>query len=60
MQDILKSFDQEAAACLIARLAVEKAQNETNENTSDAIKWIDRMLIRVVCIFYFIFFFFFF
>jgi protein transport protein SEC23 len=48
MEDVANSFDQEAAACLVSRLAIEKAQNENNESTYDVLKWIDRMLIRLV------------
>jgi len=42
-------FDQEAAAVLMARLAIWRAANEND--TPDALRWIDRNLIRLV-IFY--------
>lgn len=44
MQDVLASFDMEAAACLVARLAMEKAENE---EIFAVLKWIDRLLIRL-------------
>ncbi|KAL7716365.1 Protein transport protein SEC23 [Entamoeba marina] len=37
-------FDQEAAATLMARYAVYKAENE---DTRDAIRWLDRSLIKL-------------
>lgn len=41
---VLMGFDQDAAAVLIARLAVHKS--ETEEGT-DALRWLDRQLIRL-------------
>eukprot|EP01104_Vermistella_antarctica_P015374 TRINITY_DN5034_c0_g1_i1.p1 TRINITY_DN5034_c0_g1~~TRINITY_DN5034_c0_g1_i1.p1 ORF type:complete len:756 (+),score=198.87 TRINITY_DN5034_c0_g1_i1:275-2542(+) len=38
-------FDQEAAAVLMARIAVHKSENE---ETFDILRWLDRMLIRLV------------
>lgn len=40
---ILPSFDQEAAAVLIARAAVHRAESE---ETTDILRWLDRTLIR--------------
>jgi len=37
-------FDQETAACLMARLAVNKAETE---ESFDVLRWLDRMLIRL-------------
>lgn len=44
------SFDQEAAAVLMARIAALKSENDDGP---DVLRWLDRMLIRVVnfCIF---------
>lgn len=42
---IVQSFDQEAAAVLISRLAVHRAETE---ELSDVIRWVDRSLIRLV------------
>ena len=39
-------FDQEAAAVLMARYAVNKAEN--NEDPLDVLRWVDRMLIRLI------------
>lgn len=39
------SFDQEAAAVLMARVAVHKA--EEGEDGADVLRWVDRMLIRL-------------
>eukprot|EP00761_Pharyngomonas_kirbyi_P010528 gb/GECH01010548.1/.p1 GENE.gb/GECH01010548.1/~~gb/GECH01010548.1/.p1 ORF type:complete len:775 (+),score=181.75 gb/GECH01010548.1/:1-2325(+) len=44
VQEIAGSFDQEAAAVLIARVAVFKA--ETQE-LYDVLRWLDRVLIRL-------------
>jgi protein transport protein SEC23 len=44
-QDIAAGFDQEAAAVLIARLAVFKAETEY---LFDVLRWLDRSLIRLV------------
>ena len=38
-------FDQEAAAVLMARIAVYKAETE---EAFDVLRWLDRMLIRLV------------
>jgi len=40
---IVQGFDQEAAAVLMARIAVHKAESE---DAFDVSRWIDRMLIR--------------
>jgi len=45
MSDILTGFDQEAAAVLMARYAVAKCDNE---DPLDVLRWVDRMLIRLV------------
>merc|ERR1719253_1587924 len=45
MTDIAQGFDQEAAACILARFAVNKTENE---EPLEVLKWIDRMLIRLV------------
>ncbi|KAJ2452383.1 GTPase-activating protein S23 [Coemansia sp. RSA 2336] len=42
--EIPASFDQEAAAVLMARIAVFKAENE---EVGDVLRWVDRMLIRL-------------
>ncbi|KAJ1728250.1 GTPase-activating protein S23 [Coemansia biformis] len=42
--DIPGSFDQEAAAVLMARIAVHKAEQE---EVGDVLRWLDRMLIRL-------------
>ncbi|KAG2356488.1 hypothetical protein BDR07DRAFT_1380767 [Suillus spraguei] len=41
---IASSFDQEAAAVLMARIAVFKAKID---DSPDALRWLDRMLIRL-------------
>jgi protein transport protein SEC23 len=38
-------FDQEASAVLMARYAVNKSENE---DSVDTLRWVDRMLIRLV------------
>ena len=38
------SFDQEAAAVILARLAVHRSETE---EVSDILRWIDRSLIRL-------------
>ena len=38
-------FDQEASAVLMARYAVNKAENE---DPLDVLRWVDRMLIRLI------------
>lgn len=45
MSDIATGFDQEASACLMARFAVFKTENE---DPLDVLRWVDRMLIRLV------------
>ncbi|CAJ1348960.1 unnamed protein product [Effrenium voratum] len=45
MSDIQQGFDQEAAAVLMARYAVFKCENE---DPLDVLRWVDRMLIRLV------------
>jgi len=42
---IAASFDQEAAAVLMARMAAWRA--ETTEEGADVLRWVDRMLIRL-------------
>jgi len=44
-QPIISGFDQEAAAVIMARIAVYKAETE---ESSDILRWLDRMLIRLV------------
>lgn len=46
---ISAGFDQEAAAVIMARTVVNKA--ETDEGP-DVMRWADRMLIRLVKIFF--------
>ncbi|KAJ3207429.1 GTPase-activating protein S23 [Entophlyctis luteolus] len=41
---IQASFDQEAAAILMARIGVFKAEND---NIADVLRWLDRLLIRL-------------
>jgi len=43
--DLALGFDQEAAAVIMARYAVFKCENE---DPHDVLRWIDRMLIRLV------------
>lgn len=43
-QEIAQSFDQEAAAVLMARIAVFKAEMD---DSADVVRWVDRMLIRL-------------
>lgn len=43
-QPVARSFDQEAAAVLMARLAVQRAESE---ELPDIMRWIDRSLIRL-------------
>jgi len=45
LADIARGFDQEAAAVLMARIASFKTQTE---EAFDILRWIDRMLIRLV------------
>lgn len=42
---IASGFDQEAAAVLMARMAVFRAEKE--ESGADVLRWLDRMLIRL-------------
>lgn len=42
--EIANSFDQEAAAVLMSRIAVYKAEQD---DSADVLRWIDRMLIKV-------------
>jgi len=44
-QFIAQGFDQEASAVLMARLAVHRA--ETDQDGTDVLRWVDRMLIRL-------------
>ncbi|KAJ6655663.1 hypothetical protein lerEdw1_004899 [Lerista edwardsae] len=44
LQNIAASFDQEAAAILMARLAVYRAETEEGP---DVLRWLDRQLIRL-------------
>lgn len=43
--EIANSFDQEAAVVVISRIAVFKALVDDAE---DVLRWLDRMLIRLV------------
>lgn len=45
IQNISASFDQEASAILMARLAVYRAESEEGP---DVLRWLDRQLIRLV------------
>jgi len=45
LSDIANGFDQEAAAVVLARYAVWKTENE---DPLDVLRWVDRMLIRLV------------
>lgn len=42
---VAMGFDQDAAAVLMARLAVHRL--ETDQEGSDVLRWVDRMLIRL-------------
>lgn len=42
---IAAGFDQEAAAAVMARLAVQRSENDDGP---DVLRWLDRMLIRLV------------
>ncbi|CCH42639.1 hypothetical protein BN7_2183 [Wickerhamomyces ciferrii] len=44
VSDISTTFDQEAAAVLMSRIAVFKAEQD---DSADVLRWIDRMLIKV-------------
>ena len=41
---VARSFDQEAAAVLMARVAVHRTETE---EVADVLKWVDRSLIRL-------------
>lgn len=43
---LAQGFDQEAAAVMMARMAIFKADNM--EDSADILRWLDRMLIRLV------------
>lgn len=45
---ISAGFDQEAAAVIMARMAVYRAESD---DSPDVLRWVDRMLIRLVCYF---------
>lgn len=45
LQHIEAAFDQEAAAVLMARLGVYRAESEEGP---DVLRWLDRQLIRLV------------
>lgn len=45
LQHIEAAFDQEAAAVLMARLGVYRAETEEGP---DVLRWLDRQLIRLV------------
>lgn len=47
MPTIAASFDQECASVAMARIAVYRADTEEG---SDVLRWLDKMLIRLVCI----------
>jgi protein transport protein SEC23 len=44
-QPLLAGFDQEAAAALMSRITVFKAETE---EAFDVLRWLDRMLIRLM------------
>ena len=45
LHHISAGFDQEAAAVLMARMVVYRAETEDGP---DVLRWVDRMLIRLV------------
>lgn len=45
IQSISLGFDQEAAAVMMARIAVYRAETDDGP---DVLRWLDRMLIRLV------------
>lgn len=47
LQHIEAAFDQEAAAVLMARLGVYRAESEEGP---DVLRWLDRQLIRLVSV----------
>jgi protein transport protein SEC23 len=46
MPAMMASFDQECASVSMARIAVHRADTEEG---SDVLRWLDKMLIRLVC-----------
>jgi len=46
IEPLAQGFDQEAAAVLMSRMAVFKSENL--EDTSDILRWLDKMLIHLV------------
>jgi protein transport protein SEC23 len=51
MPTIAASFDQECASVAMARIAVYRSDTEEG---SDVLRWLDKMLIRLVRNIYFI------
>lgn len=45
-QHIAAGYDQEASAVLMARIAIHRAETDDGP---DVLRWLDRMLIRLVC-----------
>lgn len=45
LHHVSAGFDQEAAAVLMSRLAVFRSESDDG---SDVLRWVDRMLIRLV------------
>lgn len=45
MNQIAYSFDQECSAVLMARIAIFRAETD---NGHDVLRWVDRMLIKLV------------
>jgi len=45
LHHIAASFDQEASAVLMARVAVHRC--DSDDNAQDVLRWLDRMLIRL-------------
>ena len=45
LRELTYGFDQEAAAVLMSRYAVQRCQEEESINV---IRWLDRMLIKLV------------
>jgi protein transport protein SEC23 len=45
LNQIAYSFDQECAAVLMARIATFRAETD---NGHDVLRWLDRMLIKLV------------
>ena len=46
MPTIAASFDQECASVAMARIAVHRSDTE---EAPDVLRWLDKMLIRLVC-----------